>query len=292
MASRTAARHRLLYPYQATLAALLGLLVIAGTLLPERHEAFVFEGELIQNLSFCVHALAVAVALIASTLHLWHVGRAYWVIAILGLIGFMEELGWGSRLVMNPPLPVVMGQPLDSGGTLMRVGWLAWAEHLHLRAEHLLLVGAVALLSVPPWVAQHWRSIGHAIDENPSLTYVAMAVTFMLGAWVLHGTSRADVWVQRLEEFLEAAAAVTVLFGALSGPAACPVHRPAQTRTKPVPPVLPAQRPPPPARATPPPSPPPAGAHQAVARRHETSSHCAPPPRRGATDNRSGRHLR
>ncbi len=236
---REASRLRLLYTYQSAITALVGMVVIAGFLLPERFEAFVWEGDLIQNLSFVLHALAVAVALVAGTLHLWHLGRGYWLIPLLGLIGFLEELGWGTRFIVDPSVPVVLGQSLDSVASLMRIVWLTWSGPMGLGVEHLAFLGLAVLVAVRPWVLSHARDVRDAVDQNPSLTYVLLALVLMSGAWVLHTVTRVDHPVMRLEELLELCSAVTLLFGALSGPVACPLYRPVPGLDLPIDPATP-----------------------------------------------------
>ena len=141
----------------------------------------------------------------------------FWIIPLLGLLGFLEETSFGHRF-LDYNRPTIQGVKMDAVHDFLRV-FIAMFKS----GDNGLLIAITAaglgLLAACLWLWLRkcgFRSILKQIDASPALKFTGLCIGFLLLAGVLD----LDVFTHHfswfLEEFLETTAGLSLVFSCFS----------------------------------------------------------------------------
>jgi hypothetical protein len=183
-------------------------------------DQFLGEDKLIENLSalsfFCVSIMSL-VLIYRGTRQKILCG----VLAILGISGFLDEVGFGTRLI-DSKIHKVYGVPLDGLHDLFTIV-IRWLSKYASTPEILAFIIAVVLIVYMSarWGRKHISRLVQLIKSGPEFWFLFIAIVFAVIASVIdldffdHRSIEGQVF-QFLEEMLELYVGLALLFSCIS----------------------------------------------------------------------------
>lgn len=220
---------RLRRRFVAMSAALAACSVLLFAAFPERRGFFLEEDRGVENLTVALFVVAAAVGLLVTRIRGWFRGLTVLPIIVLGILGALDELSFGERIVGFEPISVGRYR-IDGLHDILTMAFNILTDDIERPYAIALVAAATAAVAAGAYrLRRELTDLIGRLWVFPCNRYLALSLALLALAAGLDLELYSHEWLAFFEETLELLAALALVFGARAGqlPPLAPARTPA-----------------------------------------------------------------